>query len=625
MKPPSPALPKRLQLFAPARTRMTTGKSGAIYLSNPDPLPQPSRCLGDWLVRWAGEKPDAIFLADNATPDNSWQMITYRQMLQRVEKLAGWLLDTPAGPRRPIAILSQNSIEHAVAAFACLHVGIPVAAISTAYSLMSRDHAALKAMIALLDPGVIYVSDPALYASAIAAVKDLSGAQWLYSTGAPPAGLNATVLKDAANPDNTPAALKAFAAITPETVARLLFTSGSTGVPKAVINTHLMLTSNQEAKRVVWPFLKAKPPVIVDWLPWSHTFGCNFCMNMVLRNGGTMYIDDGRPAPHLVHKTVRNIKRFKPNMCFNVPRGFDMLAGELESDAEFRKVFFAMDLLMYAAAALSQSTWERLRAMSTETTGRAIAIVSAWGATETAPLATSCHFQAGTSGNIGVPVPGTGLKLVPNGDKLEVRAKGPNVTPGYYKMPEQTRRAFDEEGYYLTGDAVRLVDAEDASKGLYFDGRVSEDFKLATGTWVSAGQLRLAGIDALAPVAQDIVVTGHDRDFPGFLVFPNEAACRKLAGLDDDAPIDEVLASTAVTGRVRQGLADLRRQNPGSSRHALCARFLAEPPDPDAGEITDKAYLNQRRVLANRASQAELLYSAEPVSGIHSPNIRLDG
>ena len=372
-----------------------------------------------------------------------------------------------------------------------------------------------------------------------------------------------------------------------------------------------MLTSNQAAVLVLWPFLKDKPPVLVDWMPWSHTFGCNLTMNLVLRNGGSMYIDDGKPAPPLIHKTVQNIKDVKPTICFNVPRGYEMLLGGLKTDREFRETFFGMDLIFYGAAALPQNIWDQLIAMSIETTGAITPLVAGWGSTETAPFATSCYFQAETTGNIGLPLPGTELKLLANGDKLEVRVKGPNITPGYYKAAQKTQEAFDDEGFYMMGDAVQLADINAPEKGLFFNGRVSEDFKLSSGTWVNVGELRIAGIDALAPIAQDIVVAGHDHNEIGFLIFPNEAACRKIADAGEDVPIEEVLINENVVRQLADGLKKLKNTGGGSSRHAARARFLIKPPSPDKGEITDKAYLNQRQILTNRVDDVELLQGGD--------------
>lgn len=598
-------------LFALPEVEITKSDDGCIYLRSPYRLEESAGRIGDWLVEWAEKKPDALFLAQR-TVAGSWRKLTYGEFHTRMRAIAGWLLTSGASAEHPVAILSENAIDHALLAFAAMHVGIPVATVSTAYSLMSKDHAKLKAMIETLDPGLIHVSDLNAYAGALAAVANSHRARIVASNIPEKSVVEALPFPEMADTGNLPAVDKAFSALTPDTVARLLFTSGSTGTPKAVINTHRMLVSNQEANRIVWPFLRHKPPVIVDWLPWSHTFGANFTSNLVLRNGGTLYIDEGKPAPQLIGRTVANIKEVRPTLHFNVPRGYDMLATALESDAEFRDAFFAADLIFYAAAALPKSVWDKLIELSIETKGKAVPLVAAWGSTETAPLATSCYFQAESSGNIGLPVPGTQLKLVQNGDKLEVRVRGPNVTPGYYKQGKATQEAFDEEGFYIMGDAVRFVDTEHPVKGLYFDGRVSEDFKLSSGTWVSVGDVRISGIDALSPAAQDIVVTGHDHDDIGFLVFPNEAACRKLAGASQDIPLAEVVATQAVRSHIARGLRSMKAKGGGSSRYATRARLLLEPPNPDTGEITDKGYLNQRQILANRSSDVAALQDDDP-------------
>ncbi len=595
------------QIFAEPRVIKVSKESGTIYLKNPYQLPQYARCIGDWLVEWAAKKPDEIFLAERSCEHNGWNEITYSSALQRVTEIAGWLLKSNADETHPIAILAENSIDHALLALAGMHIGVPVATISTAYSLQSSDFLNLKAMIDILDPGVIFVSDDKIYEQALKAFSSNHAAQLITSKKARESDIEIARFADAACLDNLKEVQEKFTTIQPDTTARLLFTSGSTGTPKAVINTHRMLTSNQEANRVLWPFLKDTSPIIVDWLPWSHTFGANFTMNLVLRNGGTMYIDDGKPAPPLIHKTVQNIKDVRPNLCFNVPRGYQMLCDELERDQEFAKVFFSMELIFYAAAALPKNTWDKLIELSVKVSGKVTPLVAAWGSTETAPLATSCHFQAGTTGNIGLPIPGVEIKLVPNGNKHEVRVKGPNTTPGYFKLDQKTRSAFDDEGYYIMGDAVRFADPDKPEKGMYFDGRVSEDFKLSSGTWVNVGALRIAGIDALSPLAQDIVVTGHDSQSVGFLIFPNEQACRALAGLAHDAPLARVLENEAVIAKISKGLAMLKRTGVGSSRYAARARFLLHPPNADQGEITDKAYLNQRQVLENRQADIQFL------------------
>jgi feruloyl-CoA synthase len=594
--------------FAEPRTLLERRADGSLLMRSPVPLPEPARCVGDWLAGWAARAPDRTFLAERASPDLPWTRLTYGEALARVRAVAACLLSRGLSPAHPVAILCDNGIDHALMALGAMHAGIPVATISPAYSLMSKDHAKLVAMIELLDPGLILVSDDRPFAAALAAIDGRHRAILVASLASADGVLPFDELLS--TPGDGPSVDAAFASVTPDTVARLLFTSGSTGTPKAVINTHRMLTSNQEAKALVWPFLNDEPPVLVDWLPWSHTFGANHNLNMVLRNGGTLHIDAGRPAPHLFHVTAANLKEVGPSLCFNVPRGYDMLIAAMRQDTALRDRFFGSTrLIFYAGAALPQNLWNALAELSNAAVGRTVPMVSAWGSTETAPLATDCHFQAERSGNIGLPVPGTELKLVPSGDKLEIRVRGPNVTPGYWKNEALTRAAFDEEGFYRIGDAVRLADPERPEMGLYFDGRVAEDFKLASGTWVSVGDLRVQGIAALDPVAQDIVVTGHDRDEAGFLVFPNLAACRVIAGLGEDAPARAVLDHANVRDHVRKGLAALKAKGGGSSRYATRARLMEHPAAVDAGEITDKGYVNQRAVLANRTGELRLLQS----------------
>lgn len=587
-------------LFAAPRTVAEHRADGSIVLRSPDPLRAGARCVGDWLEQWARQKPDAIFLAERGNVETPWTTVTYAQALRQVRAAASWILAQRLSAERPLAILSDNGIDHALLALAAQHVGVPSAAISPAYSLMSRDFEKLKSMIALLEPGAIYVSATGPFAAALAAIAPLHRAA-VISSNESDAGALAfrTVAAMPESPDVAPA----FAAVTPDTIAKFLFTSGSTGTPKAVINTQRMLTSSQEARAQTWTFLEESRDnlVILDWLPWSHTFGANHNFNLVLRNGGSLYIDGGKPAPGLFATSLANLKSVMPTVYFNVPRGFDMLIAALRGDEELRRRFFSeVKFAFYAGAALPQNLWDALEQLSVETVGRALPMVSAWGSTETSPLATDCHFLAQRSGNIGVPIPGTELKLVGSGDKLEVRVRGPNVTPGYWKAPELTRQAFDQEGFYLIGDAVKLADSARPERGLFFDGRVAEDFKLKSGTWVSVGTLRVAGIAALAPLAQDIVVAGHGGDEVRFLVFPNIVACRAHAGLPATADVHEVLAHDKVRTAIAQGLAKLKQQGPNSSGHATRALLLAEPPSVDGGEITDKGYVNQRAVLMRR-------------------------
>lgn len=596
-------------MFATPSIVAETKSDGSIWLKSTTPINAYSRCVGDWLEQWARETPDALFLAERASADASWTKLSYRDALKNVRAVAAWILTQNMSAQRPLAILSDNSIDHAVFMLAAMHVGVPAASISPAYSLVSKDFDKLKGMIALLEPGSIYVSNTKLFAPALNAIAPLHKAAIVAGNPAEYPGAvsfaSIAVASDAAAVD------KAFAKVGADTIAKFLFTSGSTGSPKAVINTQRMLTSNQAAKAQTWPFLNDGGLTILDWLPWSHTFGANHNFNCVLRNGGALYIDGGKPAPGLFAQSLANLRDMIPTVYFNVPRGFDMLIAALREDESLRKRFFSgVKFMFYAGAALPQNSWEALEALSIATVGHAVPMVSAWGSTETAPLATDCHFRAQRSGNIGVPIPGTHLKLVPSGDKLEVRVRGPNVTPGYWKAPEQTKKAFDADGFYLMGDAMAFADPKYPERGLFFDGRVSEDFKLTSGTWVSVGTLRVAGIAALSPLAQDIVVTGHDADEVRFLVFPNIAGCRATAKLPYDAPVADALNHVSVRLAIADGLAKLKSNGGGSSSFATRARLMTELASVDGGEITDKGYINQRAVLTRRASELEKLNSA---------------
>jgi feruloyl-CoA synthase len=595
-------------LFATPEIVAERRADGSIWLKSATPLQPGARCVGDWLEQWARQTPERIFLGERSSVDAPWTTVTYRDVLRQVRSVAAWILAQGLSAERPLVILSDNSIDHALLALAAMHVAVPSAAISPAYSLMSKDFDKLKSMIGLLDPGAIYVSSLKPFAPALAAIKPLHSAKIVHGETDSEGAIS---FRSVAATPETSAVAQAFAGITPDTIAKFLFTSGSTGTPKAVINTQRMLTSNQQAQAQTWRFLESAQTdlVLLDWLPWSHTFGANHNFNMVLRNGGTLYIDGGKPAPGLFATSLANLRSVMPTVYLNVPRGFDMLISALRGDDELRRRFFSeVKFVFYAAAALPQNLWDAMGELSIRTAGRTLPMVSAWGSTETAPLATDCHFQAERSGNIGVPIPGTELKLVPSGDKLEVRVRGPNVTPGYWKAPELTARAFDADGFYLIGDAVKFADPDRPERGLFFDGRIAEDFKLDSGTWVSVGMLRVAGIAALAPLAQDIVVAGHGGDQVRFLVFPNIAACRAQARLPDSADVNEVIGNEKVRAGIAQGLAKLKAQSGGSSSgHATRALLLSEPASVDGGEITDKGYINQRAVLTRRVNAVATL------------------
>ena len=594
--------------FAPAAVDVERREGGVQVLRSPQTLQPYARCLGEHLERWAGEAPERIFLAERA--GEGWRRIAYGEALAQARAIGAALLARGLSAERPAMVLSDNAIDHALLMLGALHVGVPVAPISPAYSLMSKDYAKVKAIAGLLKPGLVYAADGAKFAGVLQAV-DFGGAEIVLGSN-PPAGLKATAFSDLRQAPGAEVD-RAFAAVAPDTIAKFLFTSGSTGEPKGVINTQRMLCSNQQAIRQVWPFLAATPPVIVDWLPWNHTFGANHNFNMVLANGGTLYIDDGKPVPGLIEKTVANLREVSPTIYFNVPRGFDALIPFLERDAALRKSFFGkLQMIFYAAAALPQNLWEKLEVLSMQERGKRTVMVSAWGATETAPMVTTVHFEIDRAGVIGLPAPGTELKLVPNENKLELRVRGPNVTPGYWKRPDLTQAAFDAEGFYCIGDAGRFADPQEPARGIEFDGRIAEDFKLMSGVWVHVGALRVKALAALAPVAQDIVLAGHDREEIGFLVFANPAGCRSLCpDLPAEASAEQALADRRVVAHVRQAMARLKQEGGGSSTYAARALLMAEPPSIDANEITDKGYINQRAVLSRRAALVERLY-AEP-------------
>jgi feruloyl-CoA synthase len=557
--------------FAPAEVDVETRPDGSILLRSPQKLGAYARCVTEWLVHWSDHSPERVFLAERS--GEGWRRISYRESYGAVRRIGQALLNLGLSQERPVAILSDNSIDHALLALGAMHVGVPVAPISPAYSLMSGDFGKLKSIFELVRPGLTFASDVGKYKAALAAVgADATSVAGLLET----------------NPGSTME--REFAKVKPESVAKILFTSGSTGAPKGVINTHRMLCANQQMLAQAWPFVEDRPPVLVDWLPWNHTFGGNHNFNLLLRNGGTLYIDGGKPAPGLAEITARNLKEIAPTLYFNVPRGYDLLLPFLEKDAELRRNFFSqLDVLFYAAAALPQSLWDRIKALKPD-----VVMLSAWGSTETSPLATSVHFHMERPGVIGLPVAGCELKLVPSAGKMEVRVRGPNVMPGYYKREDLTRAAFDGEGFYRIGDAVKFADPADAAKGIVFDGRVAEDFKLSSGTWVHVGALRLKLIAAGDPVIQDAVITGHDRDELGALVFLSPAA--------RDLPPQEIRS------RLSAVLSTLSKET-GSSTHPTRFLVMTEPPSIDANEITDKGYMNQRAVLERRAALVEKLYS----------------
>jgi feruloyl-CoA synthase len=597
-------------LFATPQIAHERRSDGSMVIRSALALGPVPRSLGALLERWAAAEPARVFLAER-DPAGTWRRITYAEAARATNAIAQSLIDRRLGPERPLAILAENGIDHALMTLGAMHVGVPVAPISTAYARLSQDFGKLRYILGLVEPGLIYLDEADRYAKALETIG-ATRVEIVASRG----GVRVTPFSALAEMRPTSAVDAAFAKVGPDTLAKVLFTSGSTGQPKGVINTQRMLCANQESAAAAWTFVNERPPVIVDWLPWNHTFGGNHNFNMVLRNGGTLYIDEGKPVPGLIGRTVANLKEVSPTVYFNVPRGYAVLLDHLEADSELQQRFFArLELLFYAAAALPRSLWDRLEAIGLKVQGRKVPFVSSWGLTETAPSVTMVHFRIDAPGNIGVPGPGMAVKLVPDADKLEIRVKGPNVTPGYFKAPELSRQLFDAEGWLRTGDAVRLADPASPAAGLMFDGRVAENFKLLTGTWVNVGMLRTAVIAAGAPVIEDAVVTGHDRDAIGLLIFPSLAGLRSLCPeLGPEAGLQDLVGQPAVRTALREGLRRHNAQAGGgaTTRIARCL-LLTEPPSIDANEITDKGYLNQRAVLAKRAGLVERLH-ADPAS-----------
>ncbi|HSH71399.1 MAG TPA: feruloyl-CoA synthase [Deferrisomatales bacterium] len=602
----------RLNL-APAAIEILPQEGGAQLLRSPVPLGPYPNSFGEHLRRWAAVAPERTFLAERAG-DRGWRRVSYAEALTAARSIGQALIDRGLSPDRPVMILSENSLDHALLQLGCLYSGVPVAPLSPAYSLVSKDHAKLKFLYELVRPGLVYAGDGPRFAAALGAL-DLDGAELVVSSEAPEA-FPATLFSSLSATVPTPAVDAAFDAVGPDTIAKILFTSGSTDMPKGVINTHRMLCASQQSIAQIWPFLEDKPPVLLDWLPWNHTFGGNKSFNLVLRNGGTLYIDAGKPMPGAIETTIHNLREVSPTISFNVPKGYDALLPYLEQDAAVRDSFFRdLDMIFYAAAALPQNLWERLEKLAMQVRGEPVFMASGWGATETSPVITMVHYPIDRAGIIGLPMPGFEVKMVPNEGKLEMRVRGPNVTPGYYRRPDLTAKAFDPEGFYQIGDAGRFADPEDPAKGLVFDGRVTEDFKLTTGTWVQVGSLRLGALDAAAPLLQDAVITGHDRDYIGILAWPNLPECRKLAGLETADP-EAVVRAPAVVEALRKALQGRNAGQKGSSTRINRVLLLVEPPSLDANEITDKGYINQRATLENRAHLVARLYAQPPTTDV---------
>jgi len=597
--------------IAAADTGVRRGADGVIHLQSRHALPEyPSR-FTERLAHWADQAPDRVFLAQRA-PSGGWRTLTYAETFSCVRRVAQSLLDRRLSAERPLVLLSGNSIEHALLALAAMHAGVLYAPLAPAYSLQAREYGILRHILSRLEPGLVFAAEGASFERALASVLP-SGTELVVSSSAPE-GRRATSFEDLATTRATAAVDDAHAGVGPDTIAKILYTSGSTGRPKGVVNTHRMLCCNQEMLRSVFTFLAEEPPVLCDWLPWNHTAGGNHNFGLVLWNGGTFYIDEGRPLPGAFDATVRNLGEISATAHFTVPRTYEMLLPFLRADPGLRERFFArLKIFFYAAAGLTQRMFDELTEMAVATCGEEILWVTGMGATETAPF-TLCTGAAGASaGFLGFPVPGLEFKLAPVGTKLEGRVRGPNVTPGYWRDDGLTHAAFDDEGFYRLGDAMRFLDADDPARGLVFDGRLAENFKLSTGTWVGVGSLRARLLAHGAGYVQDVVIAGHDRAFVSALLFPNLLICRALApDLAADAPARTVLGDPRVIAAFRRALEALAAESTGASTLVARALILEAPPSIDAHEVTDKGSLNQRAVLDNRAERVAELYAEPP-------------
>lgn len=591
--------------------KVTPQADGAIHVRVQQDLGEYPVRLSDKLKHWAEVAPDRTYMAKRDA-SGEWRRISYREALQYARHIGQGLLNRGLSAERPLLILSDNDLEHAMLALGCQYVGVPFAPISPAYSLLSKDYDKLKHVLQLLTPGLVFAANGEQFAKAIQSCM-ADDVELLVTEAAPP-GRAATLFAALAATEIGPETEAAHAATNADTVVKFLFTSGSTKMPKAVINTQRMMCSNLQMMRQTWPFLGEEPPVLVDWLPWNHTFGGNHNTGLVLYNGGTMYIDDGRPTPQGMEATLRNLREIAPTAYFNVPKGWEDLAYALEADAALSEKFHSrLRMQFYAAAALPQPIWDRLHAVAEKTCGERIVMNCGLGMTETAPSALFVVQEQVQAGQIGVPLPGITVKLLSNGDKTEIRYRGPNVTPGYWRDTEQSDSAFDEEGFFCSGDAVKWFDPSNPDLGFVFDGRVAEDFKLYTGTWVSVGPLRGRVVHEGAPYLQDVVIAGHDRKEVGILILPNLLACRRLAALGSDAADEQVLRAPAVRGFFQGLVQRLYEQGTGSANRVARALILLDSPSIDKGEITDKGSINQRAVLTHRAALVEALYAdADP-------------
>ncbi|MDP2015041.1 MULTISPECIES: feruloyl-CoA synthase [Comamonadaceae] len=602
--------------FGVTRATLRDGAQGTHYLRADQDLPPFPERITDRLVHWANTRPDQTVFArrtknaDGSTGD--WRHITFAQALDAARRIGQGLINRGLSAERPVLILSENDLEHALLALGCVYAGIAYCPTSPAYSLVSQDFDKLHHVVKTLTPGLVFASDAQRYSRAMLATVG-EGVELVTTEGTVP-GRATTPFAALLATEPTPAVDAAMAATGPDTIVKFLFTSGSTKMPKAVINTQRMWCANQQQMSASMPVLAESPLVLVDWLPWNHTFGGNHNVGMVLFHGGTLFIDDGKPTPALMGETLRNLREVAPTVYFNVPTGFEAIANAMKTDDALRKTLLSrVQMFFYAGASLAQPVWDALHAAQESEIGERIVMGTGLGMTESGPFGIFVTSPNVKAGDLGLPTPALELKLVDAGGKTEVRYKGPNITPGYWRMPAETAEAFDEEGFFKTGDAVKWIDETDIHLGLKFDGRIAEDFKLATGTFVSVGPLRAKVIAAGAPYIQDVVITGLDMKEVGAMVFPT-GAVRTLSGLPPETPLHDVLNSPPVLAHFQRVVTELAKTATGSASRIARLCLLADPPTIDRGEVTDKGSINQRAVLTHRAETVALLHT----DGLHA-------
>ena len=611
--------------FGVTRVTMREGDGGVRYMSADQKLGDYATRMTDRLVHWAKTRPEATMLAKRVKNADGtlgdWRHISYAQAWQSARSIAQALIDRGLSAERPVVIMSENDLEHALLSLGCLVAGVPFCPASPAYSTVSQDFEKLRHILTTLTPGLVFAADAKRYGKAIEAAVGQDIEVVLHSGEM--AGRTTTTFESLLATPATPAVDAAMQATGPDTIAKFLFTSGSTKLPKAVVNTQRLWCANQQQMAQSMPVLAETPPVLVDWLPWNHTFGGNHNFGMVMYHGGTLYIDEGKPTPALMGETLRNLREIAPTVYFNVPTGFEAIAIAMKTDDALRKNLLSrVQMFFYAGAALAQPIWDSLHESQEREVGERIVMGTGLGMTESGPFAIFVTSPFVKAGDLGVPTPGMELKLVPNSDKIEVRYKGPNIAPGYWRAPQETQEAFDEEGFFCTGDAVKWIDENDVHQGLKFDGRIAEDFKLATGTFVSVGPLRGKIIAAGAPYVQDAVITGLNMHEVGAMVFPT-AAVRGLSGLGTEASMAEVLSSAPVVAHFQHVIHSLAKTATGSASRVARMVLLSEPPSIDKGEVTDKGSINQRAVLKHRNSLVQALH-AGTAPNIFSPQTHPD-